>query len=362
MMCIDENLLNNNPKKFEFVLQWHLTTKCNYQCQHCYVKDPTTYNHELENELDLHTCLNIIDDYSVTLKHWGVSGRINFTGGDPLLKEDFFDIFKYARDKGINVGILGNPDTLNFEIAKEMKQLGIFRYQISIDGLESTHDKIRNKKGSFITALNALDILKSIGIPSVVMYTLNHQNSHQLIDIIELVAKKEVSIFDFARYTPIVNKENLYLGKKFNYRSLLLDVLEKYKELEEAGCKTYFGRKDPLWALLYHELGLLRTNPYDKMTIYNGCQIGCGILTILADGTILPCRRLPIKIGKVPEQSIKDIFIYSTELKEMRDITRLKKCNKCDIRQYCRGCRSVAYETDGDYFSIDPQCWKEGIC
>jgi len=143
------------------------------------------------------------------------------------------------------------------------------------------------------------------------------------------------------------------------YRGLLLKVLEEYKCLQENGCRTYFGRKDHLWRLLYQELGLLKPLPKKKETIYNGCGIGSSILTILADGTVYACRRLPVEIGKVPEQSIKEIFINSPEHNKMRQVEKMQKCSNCELMQFCRGCPAVAYATHGDYMASDPQCWKE---
>lgn len=345
---------------FSFVLQWHLTAKCDQHCQHCYMSDSSTYLNEIKNELDLNTCFRIIDDFSEAIEQWGVSGRINFTGGDPLLKKEIFDIIAYTRKRNINVGILGNPNHLDFETASKLKELGVFRYQISIDGLEGTHDRLRRRKGAFRDAIRAVRILNEVGIPSVVMFTVSKENADQLIDVIRLVAEENVAIFDFARLTPIGSGKKLenQLMTPMEYRQLLFDVLEEYRRLKEHGYKTLFGRKENLWTLLYYELGLLKPLPNNRDLIYSGCTIGCNILTILSDGTVLACRRLPVPIGKVPNQNLRDIFIGSDELNRMRNIDLMQKCSKCSLKQFCRGCRAIAYAVNGDYLAEDPQCWK----
>ncbi|CAD6492420.1 MAG: Coenzyme PQQ synthesis protein E [Candidatus Argoarchaeum ethanivorans] len=343
-----------------FTLQWHLTAKCDQHCKHCYMYDSPTYEQEVRNELKYETCLNIIDDFSNAIDHWGISGRINFTGGDPLLKERVFDIIEYARRKSIAVGILGNPNHLDYKTAKKLKDLGVIRYQISIDGMEETHDSLRRKKGAFEDAIRAINVLNDVGIPSVVMFTLSKINANELIDVIRLVAKEGVSIFDFARMVPIGSSMKLkeQMLSPQEYRALLLRVLEEYKRLQENGTKTHYGRKENLWTLLYHELGLIKPLPKDKETIYPGCAIGCSILTILADGTVLACRRLPLAIGNVPNQSIREIFIHSKEHNRMRQVEGMKKCGRCELLQFCRGCPAVAYGVHGDYMAEDPQCWK----
>lgn len=344
-----------------FTLQWHLTARCDQSCMHCYMHDSPTYARELKDELSYEDCCKIIDDLSDTFNNWGMPTRISFTGGDPLLREDFFDLIAYAGKRGIEIGILGNPNHLNYETAKRLKDLGVTRYQVSIDGLEETHDRLRGRKGLFKDTIRAIHVLEDVGIPSVVMFTLSKENANELIGVIRTVAQEGVSIFDFARMVPIGTGEQLkkQMLTPLEYRELLLKVLEEYKYLQENGCRTYFGRKDHLWKLLYQQLGLLKPLPKDKETIYNGCGIGSSILTILADGTIYACRRLPVEIGRVPEQSIRDIFINSPEHNKMRQVENMQKCSKCELMQFCRGCPAVAYGTCGDYMASDPQCWKE---
>jgi len=355
----------NQRKSFErgpyFSLQWHLTAKCDQDCMHCYLYDSPTYEREQNNELNYEECCKVIDDFSNTFNTWGMPTRINFTGGDPLLREDIFKLIAYAREREIEVGILGNPNHLDYETAKRLKYLGVSRYQVSIDGLEENHDRLRGRKGLFKDTIRAIHVLEDVGIPSVVMLTLSRENASELIEVIHTVAKEGVSIFDFARIVPIGAGEQLreQILNPQEYRELLLKVLEEYKCLQENGCKTYFGRKDHLWKLLYQELGLLKPLPKDKETIYSGCGIGSCILTILADGTVYACRRLPVEIGKVPEQNIRDVFINSPEHNNMRKVENMQKCSKCELLQFCRGCPAVAYGTYGDYMAPDPQCWKE---
>jgi len=343
-----------------FTLQWHLTAKCPNSCAHCYLQDSDSYLSEIENELAKSDCLKVIDDFYQTTRAWKMPGRINFTGGDPLLKSEIFDLIKYSSNKGINVGMLGNPEYLDYETARKLKGSGLKRYQISIDGLEETHDKIRSR-GSFKRTVNSIGLLNRVGIKPIVMFTLSKSNVDEIIPVIKLVAENNVAIFDFARLVATGNgarlKEDMLQPKE--YRDLLLKILVEYKRLKEIGCKTHFGRKENLWKLLYQELGLLPCVPKDETTIFDGCDVGISILTVLADGTVYSCRRLPIQIGKVPDESLRDIFISSSVQNEMREVKRMEKCSNCDLLQYCRGCPAVAYAVSGNFFAADPQCWKE---
>lgn len=343
-----------------FTLQWHVTALCGNRCRHCYMYDSPTYRSECQNMLSFEACIEIIDDFVAMLNAWQVSGRINFTGGDPLMRPDVFDLVKYARDQGVEVGILGNPELLDKETVTKLKAVGLASYQLSIDGMESTHDHLRSA-GSFRRTVSALALLRDACIHNVVMFTLSRLNSSELIPVIRMVNELKVDVFDFARVVPVGAGEQLKaeLICPEDYHSLLLEVLELYRQLKEAKSHTHYGRKDHLWKLIYHELGMFGLFPIDKETIFDGCSVGVSLLTILADGAVMACRRLPVIIGKVPDQSLREIFIESDVLMDMRQEQHIQKCGICSLRQFCRGCRAVAYGATGSYMAPDPQCWRK---
>jgi len=342
----------------EFTLQWHITAACDQNCKHCYMHDSDTYESEIRNQLDTNQCLQIIDDFARLTKRWGLQGKINFTGGDPLLRSDFFKLAEYTIGKGLKFGILGNPYHLSVPVAKRLKSLGISQYQVSIDGKEGTHDSFR-RRGSFKDTMKAIKTMNMAEIRSAVMFTLSRMNSGDLLDVIDIVADAGVGIFDFSRLVPVGSGKNLQNDTltPMEFRSILLQVNEKYNQLARKGCKTYFGRKDPLWSLFQKESGILLSYGSDK--ICDGCPIGISTLSILSDGTVYACRRLPVKIGHVPEQKLLDIFIHSENLNALREYEKIEGCGKCELLKFCRGCRAVSFGMFSDYFKKDPQCWKE---
>jgi radical SAM/SPASM domain protein of ACGX system len=320
-----------------------------------------TYEQELKNPLSYEDCVRVVDDIDVTLKKWHMQGAIYFTGGDPLLRHDFFKILSYANNKGFLLGILGNPHHITLTVAKKLKSLGVRHYQVSIDGMEKTHDSFR-KKGSFKKTLSALRILKKAGIETGVMFTLSRQNAEELIKVINLVVDKEVDNFAFGRLVLLGNAKNMkdQMLTPAEYRKLLLEVFKEFLKLKNSGCKTNFMMKDNLWKLFYQELGLFDPILYtknDKKTIYEGCSIGISALVILANGIVYACRRFPSPVGKVPEQKIEEIFL-GPKMDAYREVDNFKKCSRCDLFQFCRGCPAVAFSVSGDYFAADPQCWK----
>jgi len=318
--------------------------------------DSPTYESEKKNELSFEDCKKVLDDFEETNKKLGSKPAINFSGGDPLVRNDFWQILEECKKRKIPVQIIGNPYLINDEIAKRLKKMKVLSYQISIDGLEKTHDEFR-QKGSFKESLRAIEILKRNGVQTACMFTLSKKNAKELIPLIRKINNK-VDSFDFARMVPIGSgkkmKNEMFSAKE--YKNLLQKVFNEYKKLSKKS-KTLFGTKEGLWTLLFYEKGILKINKKNTL-VKEGCGMGIRHLTMLADGTVVPCRRLPIKIGKVPQESFYDIFLNSKELNEIRKINNLEKCNKCELLLYCRGCPAVAYAMSKSYYASDPQCWK----
>lgn len=353
MIDIEKNEMQK--KKPTFTLQWHLTSACSNHCKHCYMER----NRRI---LPLEDCKKVIDDFKSLLERWDCNGRIHFTGGDPLLYPNFYDLLKYSRSQipNVMIGILGNPELLTEKTIEVLKEQGVHSYQMSIDGLESTHDFIRYP-GSFKETIRKIRLLKKYNVRTVVMSTVSKLNLNEIPQLIDLMASEEIDLFGFHRFVPMGTGEKLReaaLISPQEYRAFLLEIYKKYKEYGES--YTFWGGGEPLWFLLESEIGEVNelTKGDDKNLIYSGCSIGCSEMCILEDGTVLACRRVPIPIGRVPQERLRDIFILSPRLNEMRQVEKLEKCSECDLLPYCRGCRAMAYAIKGNYFASDPQCWK----
>ena len=342
-----------------FLLQWHVTARCNENCQHCYAKSSPDLSPQLEQELSIGKDLRVLASFDRLLKGNGLLGRINITGGDPLLKDGVIDLIKASRSCNIKVGILGNPGLLDIDMASELKEAGVFRYQLSLDGMRDTHDRLRGRPGHFDDTLEALKVLKEAGLPSVVMFTVSKENYKELPAVARLVAEHDVKVFDFARLVPQGRGKTLRRLTPREFREVLVKMHDAYRDLEVEGFKTYFGRKEALWTLLYTEMGLFKPPKWNGQ-VHSGCSAGSKVLTVLANGTVYPCRRLPMPVGKVPRDELSDILFKSQVHAQLRDVSNFSKCRGCQLLPYCRGCPAVAYGATGDPFAPDPQCWKDG--
>ncbi len=352
---------HRNQREKEFYIQWHLTDRCDMRCKHCYIPN-VVKNNKLRMELTVERCKKIIDNYKQLLDRWGLAGCISFTGGNPLMYKHFFEIAGYASEKNIRISVLGNPSSvMDSTILTKLKKIRLSRYQISIDGLEEAHDRIRGK-GSYSLAIKALDNLMDNDISVVVLSTISKENYMDIPKLAKLLFSKGVAIYDFTRVVPI-GQGIQYEGQQFSpseYRDFLLSMFYTYLEIKKDDPRVMITFKDMLWTPLLSELGLLKPIR-DRQCIQRGCSIGINGLTIDVDGTVYSCRRLEEPVGDIKESTLEEIFINSPKMNEHRKHTDIEGCNQCQFLTICRGCRAIAYAVCGNYYSKDPQCWRARI-
>lgn len=356
-------LYGNSSKRLgqgRLTIQWHITVDCDQSCKHCYMYESETYESEKNNPLTFEECCQFVDQYVEILQRFNLTGAYYLTGGDPILRPDFWDLLKYIQSKEIiTVDMMGNPYHITEEVAKRLKEHGVRTYQISLDGLEDTHDYLR-KKGSFKESLHALKVLNIHGINNNVMFTLSKQNASELIALYQFLNKLDyINSFSFDRMVPIglgnkLKEEGILTNKE--HRDILYQMFQS--EIDNPGPVSQ-GRKDVLWGLLLYEVGLMTPFPAEGTEFCQGCVVPFGALTVLSDGTIYSCRRMPIKIGKVPEDNVWDVFINNSLINDFRDLDNYKKCRECELGFYCRGCPAIKYGYTGDPFNPDPHCWKK---
>ena len=341
-------------KKPILSLQWHLTTMCEQRCKHCYIHSSTDAQVEIEGErfMSFDKLTTVVDDFCLTCNLLQATPRVALTGGNPMLHPMFWPFLKYLQNKMIKVSILGNPFGLNDEIANRLFGLGIKKFQLSLDGMKQTHDRFR-KRGSFRETERACATLRRNGISVSIMSTVSKANASDIPTLARHVVNIGASAYTFARHCPSNGPSNESFSPA-EYRKFLENMWEVFYRL--SGSKTKFILKDHLWILFLTEKKLINLEPTGGV-ITDGCGVGISHMTILADGTVYACRRFKSPIGKVPEQSLFDIFL-GDELNKYREVAAFEKCRHCELVSYCRGCMAMAQTITGRWQAPDPQCWK----
>ena len=338
---IDESYIEN-----EFYFQWHITEKCNLRCKHCYHSNYTS-----ASELSLSELIFIADKIDSTLRKWDKNGTLSITGGEPFVVMDkLFPLLKHinALETINHFDLLTNGSLLEEAILLELKEFKkLRRVQVSLEaGNQDLNDQIRGN-GSFDKTLSAIRLLKQNDFQVAVMMTISHMNKNEIEPLIELLKKERVDIFSAERFIPE--------GAGADLKDELLTA----EEVRDAFQRIYSTamKEDKIRILLYRPLFALLDG--NDPTVGALCSVGNNALTIMHDGTIYPCRRLPIPIGNALTDSFYKVWYTSEILWNVRNQEKIKgKCTNCDFVPVCRGCRAMAYALTGDYLAEDPQCWR----
>ncbi len=331
-----------NPKSF--YIQWHFLAGCNLRCCHCYQED---FNSE---PLPLDMLHSIARDLDNALGTWRRLGRISLTGGEPfLLPEILFELLDFF-ESSANVewiGVLTNGTLITPSTAKRLGQYSKLKeIQVSLDGATSlTHDRVRGY-GSFRRVLDAIKVLKAHGLNTSLMFTMNRMNVHEALDVLDLAVRLGINAITLERVVSEGRAKTspaLELDSK-TLRDVFQEIAKQKKAIEEtSGMKIRTSR--PLWCLCEENLG-------------GFCPAGLFSLCILHDGTVLPCRRLPIPLGNVLEEGLFRIWYGSDLLWQLRNRKAWpSRCATCRFLGKCGGCRAMAFARFGDYLSSDPDCW-----
>ncbi len=345
-------------------VQWHITTECGNRCRHCYVFDESTFAEEQANTLSLQGLHEVLarleefeDKWNIPIEHFTISG------GDPLLRSDCYQFLGTLRDHGKSFRILGNPETLTDESASRLKELGVDIFQMSLDGLEEKHDSYRSP-GSFRRTLDALDRLRKHGIRSNIMFTLYPSNADQLIPLMKFIATETPAVsfsFDIGSYVGNARDIGDNWFKKEQLHKLLSDYMDEKHRFRTMGNPIAMREKPNFLKLVQFEKGMLHPVGMADFPIISGCLAGWISISILSDGTVLPCRRLPVPVGKLPEQSFEEIFLGNEFMKRLRRPESYESCGSCDFYQSCRGCPANVYGVTGDAFARHPYCFRDRI-
>jgi AdoMet-dependent heme synthase len=332
----------------DFFIQWHLTERCNLRCSHCYQSGSSG------DELSTAEALAFIDEAAETIAAWSLlydlpfTAGFNVTGGEPLLRPDLFELLAALQGRAIAVHLLTNGTLIDRPTADRLRMAEIATVQVSMDGLEPVHDAIRGA-GSFQAARAGTEHLVAAGLAVTINMTLSRRNADSIAEMIELAAALRVQRLGFSRLVPAGR------GQSFLAETLARDeVAELYRRiflLETGSVELVTG--DPVAAQLRRP-----TAGDCGETPLGGCAAGLFGLTVAADGTVMPCRRLPLAIGNIRKQSLRAIWATSDILAQLRERECYRgRCRTCLRWAVCRGCRAIAHAHTGDFLAEDPQCF-----
>jgi len=259
------------------------------------------------------------------------------------------------------IGILSNGTLIHEEIVEMLKHFQKLYYvQISLDGASKGANDFIRGKGSYKKAIDSLRLLHKNGINTRLMFTVHKKNLQEVPSLIDLAIRERIDSLTIERFVPEGKGAEIkdWLLTKEEVHTLFQYVSHRADSEYQKGTSLKILKYRTLWANIDPGRAKAVDVPLE-IDLGAMCSIGIDSLTILPDGTVLPCRRLPIPIGNLKTDSIFKIWYTSDLLWKIRNKNNLKgKCNGCDLIPRCGGCRAMAYACTGDYLAEDPQCWR----
>ena len=339
------------------VIVFNITSVCNLFCKHCYYSAKTKKDPE---ELSTQEVKKIIDD----LSELG-SPVILFSGGEPLMREDIFDLISYASDKGIEPALSTNGTLIDEKIVEKIKSSGASYVGISIDGNEKIHDEFRGKKGSFNLSVDGIKNCIRNGVRVSVRLTLTKRNLGELMDILEWADSIGVSRFCIYHLITTGRGKNI-CGDSLQTdetRRIMGNVIEKAKKLRME-ILTVDNPCDGIYLIAYQIRNGEIENAkyiYERLKIQGGDGTGKRIAVIDHRGNVhLSQFWLDFSLGNVREKNFSEIWNTSSNILDFLRSGRRKltgRCGECKFVDVCGGFRPRAYLTTGEISGSDPACY-----
>lgn len=332
---------------------WELTTACNLRCVHCraeagFQRDP--------DELSTEKIKAVIDEI-VSF----ANPILVLTGGEPLYRPDIFEITSYAKNSGLTIALATNGTMIDTETARKIKECGIHRVSISLDGAKpETHDSFRGILGSFDTALRGFHLLKKEGLSLQINTTIAKHNLDELAELVLLAEKLGADALHIFLLIPVgcgaTIADEMMISPQ-QYEEVLTWFYKKSLETSlqmRATCAPHYYRI----ARQISPQKIERASSHSRFATFSrGCLAGIGVLFISSKGIVQPCGYFPTIAGDLKISHLKKIWYESPLFKSLRNYKLLKgRCGYCEFVKVCGGCRARAMAIKGDYLEEEPYC------
>ncbi|MBM4064508.1 MAG: radical SAM protein [Planctomycetes bacterium] len=338
------------------IVIWNITNNCNLSCKHCYANA----NQAKGKDLDSEEAISLIHQ----LKQSDVKFAI-LSGGEPLLRDDIFDIASELKNAGIKTylstnGILVSEDNIN-RIKEHIDYIGI-----SIDGETEIHDSFRGRKGAFEDSMRAIRLCLKNGLKVGVRFTLTENTQKSLPFIFGLARKEGIPKIYISHLVYSGMAGNLRDVERDDYWRAVEFILKKSFEFVEKNVPTdvVTGNNDADAVMLLDAFKKRYPDAYDRLyerlKMWGGNQAGKRLVNIDSEGNVKPDPFFHDAVGNVRTRSFCEIWNSNGILSRLRENPRRLRgrCGKCAYIEICNGnSRARAYARYGNYYEEDPACY-----
>jgi radical SAM protein with 4Fe4S-binding SPASM domain len=342
-----------------FLVVWNYTNACNLNCHHCYQKAKKPLPDELSTDEKLRIVKELADNDVVALA---------FSGGEPLLSPDFFEVAAYASEHHMYVSLATNGTLLTKQTVNRIVESGVGYVEISLDAATpEAHDNFRGRKGCWEKTVKGIkNAAEREELFVCLASTITKYNYHEVPELIKLAERlgvKRFLAFNFIPTGKAVDIQEADITPQM--REELLQTLYNYMKqgsIEAMTTAPQFARvcmsksKDTV-AMAHFGTGTTSEKTRLLAEFIGGCGAGRLYCALQPNGVLTPCVYMPIEIGNLREEEFQELWENSQVLRELREREHLLgNCGRCNFKNVCGGCRARAYAYTGSISGFDPGC------
>ena len=346
------------------VVVWNSTRTCNLKCRHCYMSSDAK---KYQNELTTAEAKQFIDD----LADFNVPVLL-FSGGEPLIRPDFFELADYAAKKGVRPTLSTNGTLITPEVARKIKDIGVGYVGISLDGLREVNDKFRGKAGAFEAAMNGIKNCVAVDQRVGLRFTINHHNIQELENIFDFIEEENINRVCFYHLV-YSGRGNQMMDEDVTAeesRRAMDIIIRRTRDFEELGLKKEILTVDNHCDGVYMYLKALQEGKDELaqqikkyIAMNGGNRSGMAFAEVDPLGYVHPDQFTQHHtFGNVRERKFGDIWQDTTNpimagLKDRKPLLK-GRCSKCKFLDNCNGnFRTRAEARTGDFWESDPSCY-----
>jgi radical SAM protein with 4Fe4S-binding SPASM domain len=344
------------------IVVWNTTNRCNLSCQHCYID---AQDKDYAGEFTTAQAKAFIDDLA-SMK----VPVLLFSGGEPLMRHDLYELGVYAAQQGIRPVISTNGTLITPEVATRIHDSGFQYVGVSLDGNREVHDKFRGRKGCFDETIAGIRNSLAAGNKTGIRFTVNKLNFHTLPDILDIVEQEKIP--RFCMYHLVYagrGKEMAALDTTVDQKRQTIElIMEKTMDFHRRGIEveilTTDNHADGIYIMQHFE----RTHPErvdevrQLLEMHGGCSAGQKMANVDPQGEVHACQFWGHKsLGNVRQKSFSQIWQKTQDefLLKLREKEKHieGRCGECRYKHLCGGCRIRAEATSGNLWGEDPACY-----
>jgi radical SAM protein with 4Fe4S-binding SPASM domain len=335
---------------------WNITNRCNLLCDHCYMAADA---HSRPDELSDEETMALVDQM-------GERGlpALFLSGGEPMMRRNFWDILEGARCYGIRVTVSTNCTLIDRDVARRLKANGIDWIATSLYGPDDFHDAMVGVPGTRRRVVDAIRVLREEGVGVAIKTAISRTTWPYVYDLIQEARDLDCGLIYFCDLITSGRSEGEDDGRitPEQWRELADYVIEDLIAGEESGAKGLewdIGAMPsfiPYVAERFIERGIDVGNGLERLKTISACPVGKGHMNINSEGGIMPCQfAQDWTIGSVRRMSLQEAVsaLYELDVQEAKGACAPEAC---EYSRICRGCRAKAWQRTGDPMAEDVTC------